>query len=548
MTEADNAATEKASGVLQPPVVPLDESPQGFERERRACRELIDHLRDETDIAERSPDLIPLLDDSLASGRHPKVLELRINDKLVGWLFDVKDVWVLQYNLAWVLDKDSYALSPGLELRGSAYVDGSSNRPVQWYFDNLLPEEELRKSLAKEAKLVHEDIFGLLRHYGSESAGSLVLSPLGQEPAQEGVRPLPAEELNARIRNLPNAPLTKDAPKRMSLAGAQHKMVVVAATDKEGALVGPLYEPLPGTASTHILKPNSVSASYPHSVINEYFVMRLAQRMKLDVPNVFRRYMPESAYLITRFDRRKATGALPANWGLGDEAGPVPRVDRVHVIDTCQLLNQPRTLKYEQARLDTLAGAVEKTRFKARARNNLYQWLVFNVLVGNGDNHLKNVSFIVGADHIELAPGYDMLCTAVYDTRLYAEQNAIWPMTHLGTVLGDVDKFNDVTYQSLVDAGVALGLGAGTARRLLGDMLRRIQSAAQDLMREIEGEYETMKSSGDPQHSAPPPAVQGGEMQLLRAIIGVVMADMVRQVRKSMPGLDGSAQGPYSRP
>ncbi|MDO9435081.1 HipA domain-containing protein [Hydrogenophaga sp.] len=542
MTEADNVAKAKASGVLQRPVVQLDDSLQGFEGERRACRELVDYLRNETDIAERSPDLIPLLEGTLVSGLHAKVLELRINDKLVGWLFDVKDIWVLQYHADWVLDKHSYALSPGLALRGSAYVDGSSNRPVQWYFDNLLPEEDLRKSLAKDAKLVHEDIFGLLRHYGAESAGSLVLSPLGQGPAPEGVRELTAEALNARIRNLPNAPLTRDAPKRMSLAGAQHKMVVVAATDKKGALVGPLYEPLPGTASTHILKPNSASASYPHSVVNEYFVMRLAQRMKLDVPSVFRRYMPESAYLITRFDRIKATGVTRARDGLVEEDGAVPRVDRVHVIDTCQLLNQPRTLKYEQARLDTLTSALEKTRSKARARSSLYQWLVFNVLVGNGDNHLKNVSFVVGTGGIELAPGYDMLCTAVYDTRLYADQNAVWPMTHLGTVLGDINKFSDVTYQSLIDAGVALGLGADTARRLLGDMLRNILKAADDLVREIEGEYGVLKRGEDSHIGAPPPAVQGGEMQLLRAIIGVVMADMVRQVRQSAPGLDGATR------
>ena len=114
----------------------------------------------------------------------------------MAWLFDVNDIWVLQYHPVWVQGQSSYALSPGLPLRESAHVDGSSNRPVQWYFDNLLPEEELRKSLAKEAQLVHEDVFGLQRHYGAESAGSLVLSPLGQGPAPEGVRGLTVEALS----------------------------------------------------------------------------------------------------------------------------------------------------------------------------------------------------------------------------------------------------------------------------------------------------------------------------------------------------------------
>ena len=34
---------------------------------------------------------------------------------------------------------------------GLAHTDGG--RPVQWYFDNLLPEEEQRDVVAKEAKI-----------------------------------------------------------------------------------------------------------------------------------------------------------------------------------------------------------------------------------------------------------------------------------------------------------------------------------------------------------------------------------------------------------
>jgi len=47
----------------------------------------------------------------------------------------------------------------------------------------------------------------------------------------------------------------------------------------------------------------------------------------------------------------------------------------------------------------------------------VFQWIVFNTLVGNSDCHLKNVSFMVDAQGIRLAPLYDLLCTAVYHTR-----------------------------------------------------------------------------------------------------------------------------------
>ena len=73
--------------------------------------------------------------------------------------------------------------------------------------------------------------------------------------------------------------LTKSAIKRMSLAGAQHKLAIVV---KDGEL----FEPAGATPSTHILKPNHPDVEYCHSVLNEWFVMRLAKRLGLDVPDV----------------------------------------------------------------------------------------------------------------------------------------------------------------------------------------------------------------------------------------------------------------------
>lgn len=110
---------------------------------------------------------------------------------------------------------------------------------------------------------------------GAESAGSLVLLPPGKDIDEPGdLRPPSDDVLAQRIRNLPRVPLGGDAPKRMSLAGAQSKLLVVYRG-------GRLFEPVGSEPSTHILKPNHVSDDYPASVINEYFTMRLA-RCRLD--------------------------------------------------------------------------------------------------------------------------------------------------------------------------------------------------------------------------------------------------------------------------
>ena len=385
-------------------------------------------------------------------------LQVLVNNELVGTLREENDLWQFGYTREWIDSARGFDLSPTLSREKQNHADGASSRPVQWYFDNLLPEDALRTVIAKDVGLSADDAFSLLAYFGAESAGSLVLrDPVNDVPAEAGVRPLSPHDLNARILNLPNASLTKDAPKRMSLAGAQHKMLVILDGTE-------LFEPLPATPSTHILKPDHQGGDYPASVINEYFTMRLAKAVGLDVPAVHRYYVPQPVYLIDRFDR-----ILPKNLG-GGLAQHASEVQRRHVIDTCQLLNKARTFKYSAAHLGTLAEALQFCRSKAAARLQLFRWLTFNVLVGNGDNHLKNISFLVDHGGVNLAPAYDMLCTAVYDTRVLAGAGARWPNSELAFSLGDAGTFGGVRRQHLLDAATALGLAPRTATRELDNM------------------------------------------------------------------------------
>jgi serine/threonine-protein kinase HipA len=443
-------------------------------------------------------------------------LQVLVNNELVGLLSEENDLWQFGYAQQWRESPRGFDLSPSLSRATRHHADGASSRPVQWYFDNLLPEEALRTTIAKDAGLSAEDSFGLLAYFGGESAGSLVLrDPSNEAPAQDGVRPLSLQDLNGRILNLPNASLTKAAPKRMSLAGAQHKMLVIL----DG---GDLYEPLPATPSTHILKPDHQGGDYPASVMNEYFTMRLARAVGLDVPDVHRYYVPQPVYLIDRFDR-----ILPNNAG-GGLARHAGSVQRRHVIDTCQLLNKARTFKYSAAHLGTLVEALQFCRAKAATRLALYRWLTFNVLVGNGDNHLKNISFLVDDGGINLAPAYDMLCTAVYDTRALAGAGAKWPDSELAFSLGSAKTFGGVRRQHLFDAATALGLAPRTATRELDSMLAALPREADKLVAAIEASQDEVLA-----HSPQPQLARnhfGGEMRMLRAARLIVIADMCAQL------------------
>ena len=245
-------------------------------------------------------------------------LQVLIDGQVVGRLRDERDLWSFEYTSDWLQNPDAYALSPHLPLQQAALLDGASTRPVQWYFDNLLPEEGQRSLLAHDASLDAADAFGLLMHYGEESAGSLVLRPV--EPTRradiaDGLRALPDELLATRIRQLPRIPLTHGASKRMSMAGVQHKLAVVWRD-------GLLWEPGGGTPSTQILKPDHPDSDYPHSAINEWFVMQLAGRVGLLVPAVRRHYTPLPTYLVDRFDRHVVDGdcKVDRDTPVGDSA------------------------------------------------------------------------------------------------------------------------------------------------------------------------------------------------------------------------------------
>jgi serine/threonine-protein kinase HipA len=425
-----------------------------------------------------------------------------INQAEVGWLQEVDGLWGFRYADKWLGHPQCFPLSPHLPLATALLLDGASQRPVQWYFDNLLPEEGQRVLLAADAQLEAADAFGLLAWYGAESAGSVTLLPPDASPqTAEPLRCLSDEALDARIRQLPKAPLTHAAIKRMSLAGAQHKLAVVL---QDGAL----FEPAGTTPSTHILKPDHLDEDYPHSVANEWFVMRLAKRLGLDVPHVHRRYVPSAVYVIDRFDR------VPDAQGW----------QRRHVIDACQLLGLDRSFKYSQGSMEALAQLANACRSPAVARSRLFAWLVFNVLVGNTDAHLKNLSFLVSHEGVQLAPFYDLLSVATYETLAFDKKS--WPtQTQLAWPIFGVRHFSDINRALLLEAGASLNLAKGTAERLLENLRSRVGKEAQTLYAEVEADNAQIVHA----HAALS-ATLAGESRCLRTIVHTVIQQMARQI------------------
>lgn len=411
-----------------------------------------------------------------------------INGDPVGRLREQNNLWAFEYEPSWIAH--GFDLSPHLPRANGTIIDGATSRPVQWFFDNLLPEEAARDLLAADAKISAADAFGLLAYYGRESAGAITLRAPGELPGPSGYVPLADADLNERIKRLPKQSLAAGAPKRMSLAGAQHKMAV-------SMVNGTLFFPEGETPSTHLLKPDHVDhESWPNSVANEYFTMRLAHRLGLQVPPVEMRYVPEPVYLIERFDRERVEG----------------ETTRLHIIDACQLLGLDRTFKYQQATAATFASIIEYCTNRARARRDIAAWVLFNLLTGNGDAHLKNLSFHVDVNGIRLAPFYDLVSTESYHTAPGSTPQ--WPNTFLSTQIGQAKTFAEVNVENYSAFAETLGLTRTAIKRLLSDLPARIETAADELIAEFE-------------RRDAPKATRAGQLRIIRIIRFVVIREMV---------------------
>lgn len=413
----------------------------------------------------------------------PRLLCVWLDTELVGRLSEQGNLWRFDYDPAW----QGGDLSPAIPRAQGSIIDGASLRPIQWFFSNLLPEEGAKVLLARDARVDAADNFGLLHYYGRESAGALTLLPDGERIAPAGLEPLSDEALSQRIRRLPQVPLSHDAPKRMSLAGAQHKLAVTLRDDR-------LYEPVGSEPSTHILKPDHPQLDhYWQTTINEWFVMRLASAVGMDTAEASIKRVPEPVYLVRRFDR---TFRTPPG--------------RLQVLDGCQMLSLDALYKYSEATSEAFNALIDLCVSRADTRARLYRWWLFNLVTGNSYAHLKNLSFFASSDGWVLAPHYDLICTSIY-----AAGNA-WgddvPVTPPGGL-----PYNRQDRGSAIAFGSTVGINARAAERELDFLLERIKAHVGRLY----DEYEAGAAHG----------VDPGEARLLRGIIHGPVKEMLAQLQ-----------------
>ncbi|MBU3911128.1 MAG: HipA domain-containing protein [Candidatus Omnitrophica bacterium] len=170
---------------------------------------------------------------------------------------------------------------------------------------------------------------------------------------------------------------------KLSISGIQPKLSVTL-DEKQNMLI-PVAE-----GGEYILKPQT--STFPNIPENEQCCMDIAKELNIEVPLHCLIPLKDKslAYVVKRFDREKSV--------------------KIHQEDFGQILEQ--TDKYK--------GSVEQIGRKLKEISSapgydvqlLFERVVLNFILGNGDAHLKNYSIAYrDKDNIRLTPAYDIVCS-----------------------------------------------------------------------------------------------------------------------------------------
>lgn len=299
------------------------------------------------------------------------------------------------------------SISINLPLRSESF----STQQTKIYFEGLLPEGFTRRTVAKWMHVNEEDYLSILIGLGNECLGAVRVMeedgrelPFGYELLEHG-----------QIEELAREGATKSAEllikSHLSLTGASGKVGLYYNNQTKQ-----WFLPLGEAPSTHIVKQSHVRMD--GIVTNEQLCLLTAQRLGIEIPESFiintgNANEGEVLFATRRYDRAITEESRKIH-GL-----KIPY--RLHQEDFAQALGKPASEKYEKSDEGYLAAMFQLLlRYSENPiEDQLKLWdiIVYDYLVGNTDNHIKNLSLLYSSSlkGIHLAPAYDIISTTIYE-------------------------------------------------------------------------------------------------------------------------------------
>lgn len=333
---------------------------------------------------------------------------------------------VFTYQDGW---SETIACALPIEERRVAWLRGL--HPV---FQNLGPEGWLRQQQARAGRVDEEDDFGLLLRYGIDCIGAISVR------SEEEVERAPAVQFGDEVANAA-------VGARRTVSGVQRKLLVW----HDGDCFQPATDDSP---ATYIAK--YAPEAQPDLLRNELYSLGLASEV----------LGPEE---VTRFQTGPVEGIL-GHALLVERFDRAPDGAKLRLEDFAQVLARPRGNdfrgKYEGSYEEIAEGIA---RHSARPKIDLARFfsaLVFNLLIGNADAHLKNWSLLERPEGLRLSPQYDLLNTLLYGGT-YDTRTAL-------AICGDKVPVDGVDRQFVLRFGERIGLPPRAAALRLDELRRKL--------------------------------------------------------------------------
>ncbi|MEY2926755.1 MAG: hypothetical protein RL367_1232 [Pseudomonadota bacterium] len=354
------------------------------------------------------------------------------------------------YSDEWLVEPAAFGISLSLPLITGSFGDALSRA----FFSNLLNENDQLNHLLRRERLDRHDLVGILFHLGSDCAGAVSCLAAGAPPVKrpgdlatdyDVIDDLVLAELIKRLasgRALP--PEIRDPS---PVAGYRRKIALAQ------TLAGQFAIPKSGSGvpTTHILK--IPDPGHRGEAEQEAAAARLAIRCGLDcATSNASTFDGQDILIIERFDRVRTPAGL---------------VLRVHQEDFAQALGLPDDLKYERRAIGSfrfdaaaIATILNRTASPALAQELFLRFTLFNLMIGNSDNHAKNHALLYPfGEAPSLAPLYDMVPIPLGGG--YTDEFAF--------NIGNASRASELTLADLVAFCVTLGISANRAEKILTD-------------------------------------------------------------------------------
>jgi hypothetical protein len=263
------------------------------------------------------------------------------------------------------------------------------------FLNNAIPEGERYENLLLASP--EKNDIGIAANL-DELPGNISLD----EPESRRSLPFPKMNGNTLFAEtlLPSAAFWANSSIRLtnkpSFSGYQDKFTAMA-VEQEGKIIVRSTDPQKEIGNI-LIKPG---IRIPFTGENEFFCMRMAKKIGLDVPEVFLiqnpdRALPASHFCVERFDISYENGT----------------VRKRLVSEFATLMGLKSDEKYS-ARTEALFQRAEEilSPKDLRAMGLAY---MYGILTGNGDMHTKNFSVFFEEEQYRLTPIYDMLNTKVH--------------------------------------------------------------------------------------------------------------------------------------